>query len=236
MSSVVDLKQKIQPVISLFGGAATIYAKHSQAYLGDEEDIFTYHTIGHGKTTGLMGVFLGGEYQLPHPGFFVQAGIEYASLGHININGLSAVGVEPATSTHHIYHYRFQTQQALFMSKILATIHQIYHPYVSMGLGAAFNHSSQFNNETQETGSINLTPTFQNKKQTALSYSLGLGVDTNLNQHVRIGFGYRFAGIGKSSLGNGQVTINDYRAPTSFTLRTPNAYMNQLIAQISYLA
>ena len=89
---------------------------------------------------------------------------------------------------------------------------------------------------TTETGSVNLTPGFSNQNQTQFSYSLGLGVDTQVNKKIRVGLGYRYSNFGLSSLGNGTVTYNNYQSPLPFALGNSNAYANQLIARISYVA
>lgn len=89
---------------------------------------------------------------------------------------------------------------------------------------------------TTETGSINLTPGFSSQNQTQFSYSLGLGMDTQVNAKIRVGLGYRYSNFGSSSLGNGSVAFNNYQSPVSFTLGNSNAYANQLIARISYVA
>lgn len=94
----------------------------------------------------------------------------------------------------------------------------------------------QGNTITTETGSVNLTPWFSNHSNSQFSYSLGLGVDTQVNTLIRVGLGYRYSNFGSSSLGNGIVAFNDYQSPVSFALSSSNNYANQLIARISYVA
>ena len=136
----------------------------------------------------------------------------------------------------------FGAEHQLSVAKLFATANlsalpsHPFYPYVSVGLGAAFNDASQFNTSTEETGSVNLTPTFKSRSTTDFSYTLGLGVDTNVNQHVRVGVGYRFSDFGNASLSNGAIVFNQYRYPTSFSLSVPNTYANQFIAQITYVA
>ena len=226
----------LTPVVSLLGGVASIEAKHSQTYSGTDDELFGYKASGQSKTTGFIGGFLGVEHSLPYSGFFVQAGIEYTYLGSVSVNGLNTVGIEPQTSTLYNYNYRLQTQQVLAVGKLLATTHDIFHPYLSVGLGGAFNDASEFSATTQETGSVNLTPTFDSNTRGDFSYSVGVGVDTNVNQHVRVGLGYQFSGFGKVSLSDGRIAFNNYTFPVSFVLTVPNAYANQFVAQISYLA
>lgn len=238
---VVDApKSGLRPMISLQGGYASMNAgKKFQSFTGVDSDIFTYTNTGSGRNTGFVGAFLGAEYVLPwitYPGIFMQTGVEYNYFGQIGLRGINTVGVEPATSTTYRYRYNFQTQQVLGLVKLLATCHERFYPYAEVGLGAAFNHNGKYNAVTSETGSINLTPTFNNQDNTQFSYNLGVGVDTQVNNNIRVGLGYRYSNFGSSSFGKGFVSFNTYQAPVSFSIGSSHAYANQLLARISYLA
>ena len=232
--------QGLHPIVSLQGGYASINANGgTKRYTGTDSDVFTYNNSGSGQNTGFIGVFLGTERSLPlisRPGFFMQTGVEYNYIGKVSVNGINTVGVEPQTSTTYRYNYNFQTQQVLGTLRLFATAYERFHPYGEVGLGAAFNHAGQYNATTTETGSINLTPGFSNQSNTQFSYSLGLGVDTQVNTKIRVGLGYRYSNFGSPSLGNGTVTFNNYQAPVSFALGGSNTYANQLITRISYIA
>ena len=232
--------QGIHPVFTLQGGYASINSGgNTQRFTGTDSDVFTYINAGGGKDSGFIGVFLGAEYDLSwflRSGFFMQPGVEYNYFGKIGVNGINTIGVEPQTSTTYHYNYDLQTQQVLGTLKLFATTYERFHPYGEVGIGAAFNHAGQYNAITTETGSVNLTPGFSNQNQTQFSYSLGLGVDTQVNKKIRVGLGYRYSNFGLSSLGNGTVTYNNYQSPLPFALGNSNAYANQLIARISYVA
>lgn len=238
--SIATASEGLHPIVSLQGGYASINAGgNTQRFTGTDSNVFSYNNAGGGKNTGFIGVFLGAEHDLPflsRPGFFMQAGVEYNYFGKIGVNGINTVGIEPQTSTTYRYHYNFQTQQVLGTLRLFATTYERFHPYGEVGLGAAFNNAGQYNATTTETGSINLTPGFGNQTQTKFSYSLGLGVDTQVNTKIRVGLGYRYSNFGSSSLGNGTVIINNYQSPVPFALGGSNAYANQFIARISYLA
>lgn len=228
-----------QHVISLFGGGfASAHAGHSQSYLGTDDNVFSYSNNGHSKNSGLVGGFLGEEFNPLkfNPSLFLQAGIEYTYFGNNHLHGSNTVGIEPNTSTLYHYGYTLQSQQLLAVAKILTTTHQFFHPYLSAGLGVAFNHAGEFGAHTYDTGSVNLTPTFNGRSNTEFSYALGAGVDATISEHVRLGLGYRLSDLGKTSLGNGRVIINNYSFPTAFTLVTQRMYANQIVAQLSYLA
>ena len=236
----VETSRGLYPVVALQGGYASINAGGSkQSFLGTDSDVFTYNHSGDGQNTGFIGVFLGAEHSLPliaRPGFFMQMGVEYNYFSKIGVNGINTVGVESQTSTTYHYNYNFQTQQVLGTLRLFATTYERFHPYGEVGLGAALNNAGQYNATTTETGSINLTPVFSSQSNTQFSYSLGLGVDTEVNKKIRVGLGYRYSNFGSSSLSNGKVIFNNYQAPVSFALGASNTYANQLMARVSYLA
>ncbi|CAM3060942.1 Opacity protein and related surface antigens [Legionella steigerwaltii] len=239
----IPSSQGVHPVITVFGGVAGLDVNNStQSFSGTDDDLFVYYSKKHNRTTGFVGAFLGTEYQLPRPGIFLQAGVEYDYFGNVRTKGLNAVGIEPDTSTFYDYSWRVQTQQVLAVAKLFATTeltlgapHQFF-PYLSVGLGAAFNNANEFSATTEETGSINVTPTFDDHSQSSFSYTLGIGVDTPINQQMRFGLGYRFSDFGKASLDEGQVVVNQYKAPVSFALSTSHIYANQFIVELTYVA
>ena len=230
----------LHPIVSFQGGYASINAGgNAQRFTGTDADVFTYNSSENGKNSGFIGVFVGAEHDLTwikHPGFFMQAGVEYNYFGNITVAGINTVGVEPQTSTTYNYNYNFQTQQVLGTLKLFTTMHERFHPYGEVGLGAAFNHAGEYSTTTTETGSLNITPSFNNQGQTQFSYSLGLGVDTQISTKIRVGLGYRYSNFGSSSLAKGTVVFNNYQSPVSFALGSSNTYANQLIARISYIA
>lgn len=236
----ITTSQGFRPVVTLQGGYASINAGNgAQRYTGtDSDDVFTYTNSGNSRNGGVLGVFLGAEHTLPwisYPGVFMEAGVEYNYFGNMSVKGINTVGVEPQTSTTYQYNYTLQTQQVLGIFKLFATAYERFHPYVEVGLGAAFNHAGQYNVTTTETGSLNLTPSFSNQSQTQFSYSLGLGCDTQVSTKIRVGLDYRYSQFGSSSLHNGTVAFNNYQFPVSFNLGSSNIYANQLIAHISYV-
>ena len=227
-----------RPIVSLQGGDASINGGgRTQSFIGTDSDVFTYSNSGT-KNTGFIGVFLGEEYHLPWipvPRLFMQTGVEYNYFGNMSAQGINTVGIEPKTVTTYTYNYHFETQQVLATFRLLTTTYERFHPYGEVGIGAAFNYLGQYHATTAETGSINLTPIFDNGNTTQFSYVLGVGIDTEVNPNIRVGIGYRYSNFGSSSLGNGAVTFGSYHAPVSFNLRGSDNYANQIMAQFSYV-
>lgn len=229
------------PIATLFGGVANLSLRtYSNSFLGNDDDVFTYTSANSSKTTGLIGVFLGVEPILSYTDFFLNAGIEYSYFGNTKAKGINTVGIEPETSTAYQYQYTIQTQQLLAVGKLfkvthLPKINRTFYPYLSLGLGVAFNQAKNYQAFTTETGNINLTPSFANHTNTSFSYNLGLGIESSIDQHTRVGIGYKFSDFIDANLGNGQVAINQYVYPVLFSLKSNHTYANQFIVQVSYV-
>lgn len=225
-------------VFSLQGGySAHNTGKASRYFIGSDSNIFTYANSTITTNTGFIGIGLSAEHALPFEvprGVFMQSGVEYNYFGSANVKGINRVGIEPETSTVYYYDYHVQTQQILGVIKLFATEYNRFYPYGEVGLGAAFNQASRYHTVAFETGSINITPGFNHYNSVQFSYSLGLGVETQLSMKIRAGLGYRYSDFGTSSLGAGAVSFGHYRYPVLFTLSGLHASTNQLLGRISY--
>lgn len=235
---------RYSPVVSIFAGPAGMDFHHAQTFVGTDDEVFSYHSQENNQTQGFVGIFLGLEHPLPWYSLFLQLGAEYTYWSNVTVSGTNLVGIEPRTSTVYDYRFKIQTQQALVVAKLLApaqlltgTHPHLFYPYVSAGLGAAFNQASHYGVSTTETNGVNITPTFASNLRTGFSYNLGLGVESNISDHFRAGIGYRFTDFRNASLGYGQITLPDASTfPVPFSLGIPHVYANQFVVQLSYVA
>jgi len=239
MGDVKPLEEKLRPLVSLQGGYAAMAASTREArFVGNDNNLFVYTPSGSSSDTGFYGLFVGVEHflrQVSNYPVWLQAGFEYDGFGQVDIKGINRVGVDASSSTQYRYAYAIQTQQVLGGIKLLTAAHARLHPYGEAGIGIAFNRTSAYSASTSETGSMNVTPNFSNQSTTKLSYILGLGLDTQLNTHIRCGLGYRYSYFGTASLGNGWVLAGDSDVPVSFKVSTSGLYANQLLARITYI-
>ena len=239
MGASSEAPNDLHAVLTLQGGYASINSDgHVQRFVGPDSDLFIYSPSETRNNKGFVGLFVGGEHSLPtlmsYPAL-VQAGVEYNAFGQQTIKGINTVGVDASSSTQYAYQYKVKTQQILGDIKLLTTVHERFHPYLEAGLGIAINDADTYHASTTETGSINLTPTLANQATIRTSYILGLGLDANLNKHVRVGLGYRYSYFGAASLGNGSVAVGTNQIPGFFNVQTSGLYANQLIAHASLI-
>ena len=127
--------------------------------------------------------------------------------------------------------YTVHHTRVMAEGKFLTTLnrYQALHPYVSWGLGAAFNQASNYQEKALIAGAVPTLP-FANKNQTSFTWGVGVGADYSVNPHVRLGMGYQFADLGSVSLGP------TLAASTTQTLSFPHLYTNQLRFQFTFLA
>jgi len=228
------------PVVTAFGGYASLNAANSQSFIGTDGQQFVYENQASGKNTGFTGGFVGFEHKLPKfngglwPDYFLQTGVEYDYFGSISVSGENNVGIEPASYTTYAYSYRLQSQQIMGVIKGFGSYRKKYHPYVSVGLGAAFNNLVNYSATTAETGALNLTPLYANHSSNQFTYAIGIGVDTDVFQQIRLGLGYRYSNFGQTQYNTGEIAINNTVLPVPFNLGAPHAFANQFLAQITY--
>lgn len=101
-------------------------------------------------------------------------------------------------------------------------------PYFSASLGVAQNKAHHFY-MTPLIFEALPTPNFQNHQETALSYTLGIGVHKTVNSQIQLGVGYEFGDWGHSSLN---------RAPgqtLNHGLSLNHLYTQQLQFTVNYL-
>ncbi len=126
---------------------------------------------------------------------------------------------------YHIHHSRFMAT-----TKLLTTIslYPLLHPYVSGEIGGAFNHAHGYQETPLEAGVLPMAP-FADHSQTSFAWGVGVGLDYNLNQHVRLGAGYQFSDLGGASLGPTSAAL------TTQTLSLSHIYANQVRCQLTIL-
>lgn len=128
------------------------------------------------------------------------------------------------------YAYTIHHTRIVAEGKFLTTIpqYQQFNPYVSWGLGAAFNRASNYLESPLIPNAIPTLP-FANHMTTSVTWGVGAGVDYSINPNLRLGAGYQFADLGAVSLGSTKA------ATTAETLNFSHLLTNQLRLQLTFL-
>ena len=73
------------------------------------------------------------------------------------------------------------------------------------------------------------TREYSDNTESSFTYSLGLGVDMDITEHLRLGVGYRFADLGKVRLGDAEINTTEVAG----TLSQDHLYANEILVQLS---
>lgn len=218
----------LHPFLTLTIGASNTNIGESQNFFIDDTR-YDYSSNVSRARKRIWGASIGTEILLK-PQLNLQLGVAYYQPSSpFKQNGVLTQGLDPQSSDQFPYDYHIQTSQLLAESKLLFNLACLYHPYVSFGIGAAFNKGYAY--QVTFPPLLTFTPLFGDHTNTAFSYSIGFGIDIDLVQPFRVGAGYRFADFGKSKLASGIADV----MPIAKTLQQTHLYTQELVLQLTYV-
>ena len=128
-----------------------------------------------------------------------QFGLAVATTGNAALSG-NIWNDADSTFNNYTYSYQVKHTHLALKGKLLADRGYRVTPWVSGSLGVGFNKSHDFTNTPTISEAI-VMPNFTNNTTTAFTYTLGAGIQRNLNSYTQVGIGYEFADWGQSQLG-----------------------------------
>lgn len=218
-----------EPILSVGGGGVWTgnLGKNQDLYIPNNE-YYKYHVSDRSDGNGVFDIFLGGEWEFC-PQWAAQLGVGYTYMGSFSVGGDYEQGFDPQSSDIYTYNYRVRSQQVQAESKILFEMTRMLRPYIYGGLGASFNKASNFNADYPEF--LTFTREYENHTSSSFTWSVGAGLDVQALDCLRVGVGYRFADLGRVSLG--QSYIDD--TPVTDTLSQKHLYTNMVLGHISFI-
>ncbi len=157
-----------------------------------------------------------------------QIGLAVATTGNASLSGHIWDDAE-SQFNNYTYDYQVKHTHVAIKGKLLADRGYVVTPWVSGSLGVGFNQAHDFINAPLISQAVVMS-NFSSNTTTAFTYTLGAGVQRQLNPHWQAGIGYEFADWGRSQLNraSGQ-TLNT-------GLSSPHLYTNGLLFSLTYLA
>jgi opacity protein-like surface antigen len=76
-------------------------------------------------------------------------------------------------------------------------------PYVTGGVGVAFNRGANYSETALENVTPRVSPAFDNHTNTKFTYSVGAGLDWQVSPKLILSLGYQFQDLGSVSSGTG---------------------------------
>ncbi len=185
----------------------------------------TYAGSNESDTQLLGGIFLGTEFDFRSLWDW-QLGLSYYSNSAFLVQGqVYEFGLPAYNSVG--YEYDVQSQRALVETKLLYTLRKIFHPYVDVGIGESFNLASNYMEYPITSDGAPMSQPFGSKSMNNFTYLVGLGVDMDVTHYLRVGFGYRYADLGKAGLGTTPLEQD------TATLKNKFITSNEFLLQIS---
>jgi opacity protein-like surface antigen len=224
-------KYQLRPLLTITGGYSMMTELHQdQEYLFPDGSAFNLYSSS-AVHEGSAGAFMGAEYQL-QPEFAIQMGLGYYQPSPFVIHGHENQGISgsPDTFNYYNFQYKINLRQLLLETKLLYSWRTIFHPFISLGLGSSFNNA--YNYQINYPSFLTFSPEFYNNTQNHFSYRLGLGIDIDATENLRIGIGYSYADFGIADLGAGHIGS----AKIAGTLRQTHLNVNAIFAQLTLIA
>jgi opacity protein-like surface antigen len=207
----------------------TLTTGSSFPVVNPETDSFYYYDdTSSSESLWGFNVFIGGEWPI-NPMMSIQVGLDYVKTAQINVEGTVTQGADVQSESSFPFHYEILVQQALLEGKLLFNVNKLYHPYLLLGLGAAFNQSKDFDADVPEC--LTLTRHYEDNVTSNFSYAIGAGMDIDLLDHLRFGFSYRYTGLGEAELGNS--TLNGEEVDGRLTQDTMS--FSEVLLQLSWV-
>ena len=214
------------PVFSLSGGPLWSQAIKSQTfYLAPEiEKTYAASTSTQALVNGE--VFLGLRQTLNET-LNSQLGLAVATTSDATLSGHIWDDADPEFNNY-TYRYKIKNTHIALKGKLLADWQIIVIPWISGSIGVGFNNAHFFTNQPT-VYEAEPTANFSSETKTALTYTLGTGVQHALTKNWQIGVGYEFADWGKSQLGRASGQTE------SGGLSLSHFYTNGFLLNITYL-
>lgn len=218
-----------RPVAILTSGVMFNPSGNQANFFPANASIFSYYNYfgnQNNQTVALYGGSLGIEWPITSQ-LFLQTDISYGYPESFNLTGTVTQGVDTESESQYRYQYKIQNQQLLFEAKLFYNLEN-YNPYLTVGMGNAWNKAYDYNVSIQPPFTT-FSNQFSDQSYASFTYDLGFGVDVSVLEYARIGIGYRFINLGQAITGPGVIDT----VATSYRLSQPHLYANQLLAQLT---
>lgn len=164
------------------------------------------YTVNHDNFQPMVAVFAGKRWQRDSawlPAYSI--GARYESLFTTTVHGSISQYTLPEFKN---YDYSWNIVSNLLFASAKVNLYQYkrFLPYITAGLGGAFNRMSNYEEKALPGVTPRFTPGFQDRSQTQLAYHLGAGLDVQLTQGMLVSLAYQYMNLGQIKSGYGTNT------------------------------
>jgi opacity protein-like surface antigen len=129
-------------------------------------------------------------------------GLRYKHLFSTNV-GRQITQYSTPEFTNYNYNWNVSSDVLLIASKLNLVQFGQFLPYVTGGVGIAFNHAANYNETALAGVTPRTNPAFDNNTDREFTYMVGAGVDWQVSPRVILSLGYEFQDLGSLSSGKG---------------------------------
>ncbi len=223
LMSFADFK----PIMSLSLGSdrTNVYSTKSITLIPPFQN--AYIGTNHYDTEAVIGLFLGAETFFSQ-NWAWQLGLSYFQSSVFTENGNVYQFSDPAFNNL-TYQYNIQSRRIYLETKVSPVWRQIWHPYLSLGAGEAFNKAYAYIETPVSSENLPMAQPFAGHTTQSFTYLGGIGMDIDMGKNVRMGVGYRFVNLGNASLGMTplQSSVN--------TISNSHLYTNEFLLQLTII-
>ncbi len=127
-----------------------------------------------------------------------QLGIAFVGAGNAELSGDIWEDADPDFDNFN-YDYKIKHAHAAIKGRLITNSCWIFNGFISASLGLGFNRAYDFTIQPKISEEV-AAPAFTSNTQTALVYTLGIGLQKSLNPQFQVAIGYEFADWGKIQL------------------------------------
>ena len=193
-------KEKNNPtsyLVTLSAGPAWTNGGETQTFYLQPDNKKTYTADNNTSVIAAGELFFGMQHTL-NALFQGQIGLAIATVSNVTFSGTIWDDANPNLNNY-TYTYTVQHSHLAVKGKLLMDLGHALSPYISASVGAGYNQARNFIITPSNSGSV-APPGFLSHTQTNLTYTLGIGMQTEITNHWQVGVGYEFANWGKNNL------------------------------------
>lgn len=201
MATELDLNHW-KPLVGLSVGPTWSSANKTQTFYL-QPDIQKTYVANHNNATFVTAeLFLAGQ-KLLHPKLLKkpvvgQLGLVVAWSGDADVSGDVWEDANPNFNNFN-YTYKMNHTYVGLQGRLLGAFNYMLEPYISGSLGVGFNRAYNYS-ETPKILEEVPAPSFAARTKTALSYTLGVGLQKSITSHLEAAVGYEFSDWGQNQL------------------------------------
>ncbi|MDF1683977.1 MAG: SPOR domain-containing protein [Legionellaceae bacterium] len=230
ISTTIQTQRIKQPLIMVSGGPGWSSPGKTQTIYLESDSPNTYDNRSKTQTLGMGELLLGFQTRLFTAPIQTQWGVLVSAAGMARMKGdvwqLADSEFNNMNYSYNINQIRTGLRTKWMLDQYAFT--EIVKPYITASLAAGFNHAFSFQNSARNSDIV-ANPNFKDKTVTAFNYSVGIGLQKEINSHTHVGLGYEFFDWGKSGLAS---------APGQATNAAPflnHLYVNTVLLNLTYL-